>query len=33
MNDSFWLGFYAALDTEQLDYMAEKMEEFLGLNF
>jgi CDP-6-deoxy-D-xylo-4-hexulose-3-dehydrase len=33
MNQTFWLGTYPALDTQQLDYIAEKLEEFFGLNF
>jgi len=31
MNQSFWLGIYPALNRHQLDYMAEKMEEFFGV--
>lgn len=33
MNDTFWVGIYPALDREHLDYIAEQMEEFFGLNF
>lgn len=33
MNDTFWVGIYPALDNEHLDYIAERMEEFFGLNF
>lgn len=33
MNDTFWLGIYPALDESHFDYMAEKLEEFFGLNF
>ena len=28
MNQTFWLGIYPALGQEQLDYIAEKFEEF-----
>ncbi len=33
MNDSFWVGVYPALTEEMLDFMAIKIESFLGLNF
>lgn len=33
MNQTFWLGTFPALDTPQLDYIADKLEEFFGLNF
>lgn len=33
MNQTFWLGTFPALDVEQLDYIAEKLEEFFGVNF
>ena len=33
MNQTFWLGVYPGLKTEQLDYIAERLEEFLGVNF
>ncbi len=33
MNQTFWLGIFPALGTEQLDFIAEKLEEFFGLNF
>lgn len=33
MNQSFWVGIYPALGEEQLDYIAEKMEDFFGVNF
>lgn len=33
MNQTFWLGVWPGLAREQLDYMAEKLEEFFGLNF
>lgn len=33
MNQTFWLGTFPALDTPQLDYIAEKLEAFFGLNF
>jgi len=33
MNDTFWLGIYPALDEDHFEYMAEKLEEFFGLNF
>ena len=33
MNQTFWLGVYPGLKTEQLDYIAEHLEEFLGVNF
>jgi len=28
-----WLGIYPGLGTTQLNYIAEKMEEFFGVNF
>ncbi|MEJ2406133.1 MAG: lipopolysaccharide biosynthesis protein RfbH [Candidatus Thiodiazotropha sp.] len=33
MNQTLWLGIYPALDTVQLDFIAEKIEEFFGVNF
>ena len=33
MNQTFWLGTFPALGQEQLDYIADKLEEFFGLNF
>lgn len=33
MNQTFWLGTFPALGEEQLDYIAEKLEEFFGMNF
>ena len=33
MNSTLWLGVYPALGTVQLDFIAEKMEEFFGINF
>lgn len=33
MNQTFWIGIYPALDQEHFDFVAEKLEEFFGLNF
>ena len=33
MSQTFWLGIYPGLGKEQLDYIAEKLEEFFGVNF
>lgn len=33
MNQTFWIGTFPALTTEQLDYVANKLEEFFGLGF
>jgi len=33
MNNTLWLGIFPALGTEQLDFIAEKMEEFFGIGF
>lgn len=33
MNQTFWLGTFPALGQEQLNYIADKLEEFLGINF
>ena len=33
MNYTFWLGVQPALTNEHLDYIADKLEEFFGLNF
>ncbi len=33
MNDTFWIGIYPALDESHFEYIAEKLEEFFGLNF
>jgi CDP-4-dehydro-6-deoxyglucose reductase, E1 len=32
MNQTFWLGIFPALGDEHLNYIAEKVEEFFGLN-
>ncbi len=33
MNQTFWVGTFPGLTTEHLDYIADKLEEFLGVNF
>ncbi len=33
MNQTFWLGTFPALGQAQFDYIAEKLEEFFGVNF
>jgi len=33
MNQTLWLGIYPGLDHEHLDFIAEKIEEFFGVNF
>lgn len=33
MNDTFWIGIQPSLDEVHFDFVAEKMEEFFGLNF
>jgi CDP-6-deoxy-D-xylo-4-hexulose-3-dehydrase len=33
MNQTFWVGIYPGLDNNHLNYIAEKIEEFFGLNF
>lgn len=33
MNNTFWIGVYPGLNEEMLDFMVEKIETFLGLNF
>lgn len=33
MNDTFWIGIYPALGESHFEYIAEKLEEFFGLNF
>jgi len=33
MNQTFWLGTFPALEQQQLDYIADKLEEFFGVNF
>ncbi len=33
MNQTFWLGVWPGLTTQQLDYVVEKLEEFLGVGF
>lgn len=33
MNQTFWLGVFPGLTFEHLDYIAEKLEEFFGVNF
>ena len=33
MNQTLWLGIYPGIGKEQLDYVAEKLEEFFGIGF
>lgn len=33
MNNTFWIGLYPGLSTVHLQYVVDKIEEFLGLNF
>lgn len=33
MNQTFWLGIYPGLSQEHLDYVADKLETFFGVNF
>lgn len=33
MNQTFWLGTFPGLDEPQLDYIADKLEEFFGISF
>lgn len=33
MNQTLWLGIYPGLGQDHLDYIAEKLEEFFGVNF
>ncbi|MDE1947976.1 MAG: lipopolysaccharide biosynthesis protein RfbH [Burkholderiales bacterium] len=33
MNQTFWLGTFPGLERHHLDYVADKLEEFFGLNF
>ena len=33
MNQTFWLGVFPGLDTEHLDFIVAKLEEFLGVGF
>jgi CDP-6-deoxy-D-xylo-4-hexulose-3-dehydrase len=33
MNQTFWLGIYPGLGKEHLNYVADKLEEFFGVNF
>lgn len=33
MNQTFWLGTFPGLGPQQLDYIADKLEEFFGVNF
>lgn len=33
MNQTFWIGIYPALNEEHFEFIAEKLEEFFGLNF
>jgi len=33
MNQTLWVGIYPGLGTEHLDFIAEKFEEFFGVNF
>lgn len=33
MNQTFWLGVYPGLSTDHLDYIAARLEEFLGVSF
>jgi len=32
MNDTLWVGIYPGLTEEMLDFMAEKIETFFGVN-
>jgi CDP-6-deoxy-D-xylo-4-hexulose-3-dehydrase len=33
MNDTFWIGVYPGLTEGMLDYVAEKLETYFGVNF
>lgn len=33
MNNTFWVGVYPALNNQHLEFIAEKIEEFFGINF
>jgi CDP-6-deoxy-D-xylo-4-hexulose-3-dehydrase len=33
MNDTFWIGVYPGLSEQMLDFAAERMETFFGINF
>jgi CDP-6-deoxy-D-xylo-4-hexulose-3-dehydrase len=33
MNNTFWIGVYPGLTTEMLEFVCERMESFLGVNF
>ena len=33
INQTFWVGTFPGLGQEQLDYIANKLEEFFGVNF
>ena len=33
MNNSFWIGVYPGLTKEMLDFAADKIENYLGVNF
>ncbi|CEN53966.1 lipopolysaccharide biosynthesis protein RfbH [Capnocytophaga canis] len=33
MNQTFWIGIYPALNEQHFDFIAEKLEEYFGLNF
>jgi CDP-6-deoxy-D-xylo-4-hexulose-3-dehydrase len=33
MNQTFWLGVQPSLGQEHFEFVAEKLEEFFGLNF
>jgi len=33
MNQTFWLGIYPGISNEHLDFIAEKLESFFGVNF
>ena len=33
MNQTFWLGTFPGLGDVQLDYIADKLKEFFGVNF
>jgi CDP-6-deoxy-D-xylo-4-hexulose-3-dehydrase len=33
MNNTFWIGLQPALDQEMLEYVATKIESFLGVTF
>jgi CDP-4-dehydro-6-deoxyglucose reductase, E1 len=33
MNDTFWVGIYPGLTEEMLDFVADKIEAYFGVNF